>query len=87
MPRPKKFTKPVLPEPPPARRVDGARLRKARKDAGLTQVSLSFRTGVSVTAFARMERGSDLANPPLIDVGRIADVLGLSLDALAPKPK
>lgn len=87
MPRPKKFTKPVLPELPPARRIDAVRLRKARKDAELTQFTLSMLTGVSVTAIARMERGVEIANPSLIDAGRLADVLGLSLEALAPKPK
>lgn len=87
MPRPKKTTKHALPDLPPLRRVDGARLRKARGDAELTQFTLSALSGVSVTAIARLERGSELANPSVGDLGRLADVLGVTLEWLAPKPK
>lgn len=87
MSRTKKPTKPVYPEPPPARRIDPTRMRKARDDAGLTQFDLSMLTRVSITAISRIENGKEAANPSLEDAGRLADALGVSLDWLAPKPK
>lgn len=87
MARTKKTTKPALPEPPPSRRIDQVRFKKARADAGITQFTLSMLSGVSLTAISRLENGSAIAKPSLEDAGRLADVLGVGLDWLAPKPK
>lgn len=85
MSRSKKVQKPVLPEPPPARVVDPDALKKARKEADLSQLELALLTGVSPRTLSRIESGKHAGSPSLRDAGALADVLGLSLDRLAPK--
>jgi transcriptional regulator with XRE-family HTH domain len=55
-------------------------LRDLRTDRGDTQEDLAHRAGLTVAAFARIERGH--ANPTWTSVRRIADALEISLAAL-----
>ncbi len=56
-------------------------LRGMRVDRGETQEDLAHRAGLTVAAYARIERGH--ANPTWTTVRRIAVALGVSLVALA----
>jgi transcriptional regulator with XRE-family HTH domain len=58
-----------------------ATLRRLRIERGDTQEDLAHRAGLTVAAFARIERGN--ANPTWTTVRRIAVALGVSLTALA----
>jgi len=51
-----------------------------RKQRGHTQEDLAHAAGLTVTAYARIERGS--ANPTWTTVRRIADALGVTLGEL-----
>jgi transcriptional regulator with XRE-family HTH domain len=55
-------------------------LRELRTERGDTQEDLAHRAGLTVAAFARIERGH--ANPTWTTVRRIADALEISLGAL-----
>lgn len=63
-----------------AKRV-GAAARQARKALGLTQEDAAERINVSVEYYARIERGNSLPSAPTLV--RLAQALGVSLDALA----
>jgi transcriptional regulator with XRE-family HTH domain len=54
-----------------------ATVRRLRIERGETQEDLAHRAGLTVAAFARIERGS--ANPTWTTVRRIAVALGISL--------
>jgi transcriptional regulator with XRE-family HTH domain len=56
-------------------------LRRLRLEQGETQEDLAHRAGLTVAAFARIERGN--ANPTWTTVRRIAVALGVSLTTLA----
>jgi transcriptional regulator with XRE-family HTH domain len=58
-----------------------ATVRRMRIERGDTQEDLAHRAGLTVAAFARIERGH--ANPTWTTVRRIADALEVSLTALA----
>jgi transcriptional regulator with XRE-family HTH domain len=66
---------PVQPDPALA-----AALRQLRSERGDTQEDLAHRAGLTVAAFARIERGH--ANPTWTTVRRLADALDISLPAL-----
>jgi transcriptional regulator with XRE-family HTH domain len=55
-------------------------LRRLRTERGETQEDLAHRAGLTVAAFARIERGH--ANPTWTTVRRIAEALEISLAAL-----
>jgi transcriptional regulator with XRE-family HTH domain len=55
-------------------------LRRLRTERGETQEDLAHRAGLTVAAFARIERGH--ANPTWTTVSRIAEALDISLVAL-----
>jgi transcriptional regulator with XRE-family HTH domain len=55
-------------------------LRRLRNERGDTQEDLAHRAGLTVAAFARIERGH--ANPTWTTVRRIAGALEISLEAL-----
>jgi transcriptional regulator with XRE-family HTH domain len=55
-------------------------LRRLRRERGETQEDLAHRAGLTVAAFARIERGH--ANPTWTTVRRIADALEITLAAL-----
>jgi transcriptional regulator with XRE-family HTH domain len=55
-------------------------LRRLRNERGDTQEDLAHRAGLTVAAFARIERGH--ANPTWTTVRRIASALEISLEAL-----
>lgn len=56
-------------------------VRRVRQERGETQEDLAHRAGLTVAAFARIERGH--ANPTWTTVRRIAEALDISLAALA----
>ena len=58
-----------------------ATVRRIRVERGDTQEDLAHRAGLTVAAFARIERGH--ANPTWTTVRRIAVALEISLTALA----
>lgn len=58
----------------------GARVRTARKAAGITQTELGQRTGFDQAVLSRLERGKH--DPRTETLRRIAEALGLSLSAL-----
>ncbi|HLH14023.1 MAG TPA: helix-turn-helix transcriptional regulator [Solirubrobacteraceae bacterium] len=58
-----------------------ATVRRMRTERGETQEDLAHRAGLTVAAFARIERGH--ANPTWTTVRRIAEALDVSLTALA----
>jgi transcriptional regulator with XRE-family HTH domain len=58
-----------------------ATVRRMRVERGETQEDLAHRAGLTVAAFARIERGH--ANPTWTTVRRIAVALEISLTALA----
>jgi transcriptional regulator with XRE-family HTH domain len=55
-------------------------LRQLRTERGDTQEDLAHKAGLTVAAFARIERGH--ANPTWTTVRRLADALEISLAAL-----
>jgi transcriptional regulator with XRE-family HTH domain len=64
----------------PADRALAMTLRRLRNERGDTQEDLAHRAGLTVAAFARIERGH--ANPTWTTVRRIALALEISLAAL-----
>ncbi|KAF1154460.1 helix-turn-helix transcriptional regulator [Streptococcus agalactiae] len=56
------------------------RLKKLRKDAGLTQVDVSEKLGISQPAYASWERG--IKKPTQDNLVKIAQVLNVSVDYL-----
>ncbi len=59
----------------------GERLQEARKNAGLTQQDLCDKADLSYSTLAKIERGAIKA-PSVFTVGKIAEVIGTSVDAL-----
>jgi transcriptional regulator with XRE-family HTH domain len=57
-----------------------ATVRRLRTERGETQEDLAHRAGLTVAAFARIERGH--ANPTWTTVRRIADALEITLATL-----
>jgi transcriptional regulator with XRE-family HTH domain len=55
--------------------VDGARLRRVRRDRALSQRDLSRMTGIAFDTISRLETGKQRAQPRTIR--RLADVLGV----------
>ena len=55
-------------------------LRRLREAAGLTQIELSARVGVTQAALSAWEIG--MAMPSLTNTVRLADALGISIDEL-----
>jgi HTH-type transcriptional regulator/antitoxin HipB len=55
----------------------GSAVRAARRRAGLSQVELAERTGMTQPAIARLERG--LVSPTVITLDRVARALGAEL--------
>jgi DNA-binding XRE family transcriptional regulator len=58
----------------------GARLRRAREEAGLTQPALGERAGLDQAVISRLERGK--VRPRIDTLRRIAEGLGLSVSEL-----
>jgi len=59
------------------------KVRKLRKSKGWTQEELAVRTGLHRTYIGSIERGE--RNVSLINVEKIADALGVSVEALVKK--
>jgi transcriptional regulator with XRE-family HTH domain len=55
--------------------VDGARLRRVRRDRALSQRDLSRMTGIAFDTISRLETGKQRAQPRTIR--RLADALGV----------
>lgn len=62
----------------------GKRLQDARKGANLTQQDLCDKADLSYSTLAKIERGAIKA-PSVFTVGKIADVIGVSVDSLLGK--
>jgi transcriptional regulator with XRE-family HTH domain len=60
----------------------GVRLRKARKDAGLTQADLAARSGVEQVTISKYEIGA-VAEPSASRIAALAPPLGVSIEWLA----
>ena len=58
----------------------GRRVRELRGQRGLTQQELAGRAGIHWTYLSGIERGE--RNPALINIGRVADALDVSLAEL-----
>lgn len=59
----------------------GKRIRRYRKDAGLTQVTLEQKAGVPANTIARLERGEHTATTPVLR--KLASALDVTLNDLA----
>jgi transcriptional regulator with XRE-family HTH domain len=59
------------------------KIRRLRKSRGWTQEELAVRTGLHRTYIGSIERGE--RNVSLINVEKIADALGVSVEALVKK--
>jgi DNA-binding XRE family transcriptional regulator len=71
-----------VPDPPPDPLcvAFGRRLRALRQHRGLSQEAFALRAGLHRTYVGGIERGE--RNPSLVNLGRIADALGVSLERL-----
>lgn len=58
----------------------GLRIKKVRKEAGLTQQQLAKRLGIPYQSIGQWERG--IRNPKIETLQAIADAIGVSLDYL-----
>ena len=58
----------------------GERLKKARKDRGLTQEQLAERAGLSTRHIAKIEKGD--VNPSFEVLSTLVKTLGVSFDAI-----
>lgn len=63
----------------------GTRLKKCRKDAGITQEELGARAGVSYKYIGEVERG--IRNPSLRTISKIASALNIEVNELLCLPK
>jgi transcriptional regulator with XRE-family HTH domain len=59
----------------------GANVRAARLSRGMTQAELAESIGITIESLSRAERGTIL--PTVNTLGRLATVLGTTIDALA----
>ncbi len=68
------------------RKTNGATIRVLREALGIKQISLAARAGISRSHMCDIELGAE--QPALATVQRIADELGVSLDAITyPAPE
>lgn len=58
----------------------GKRVRQVRKDLGLSQEELGFKSGLHRTYISDIERGSK--NPTIVTVDTLAKALGISISEL-----
>jgi len=59
----------------------GKKIQQARKAAGLTQQSLCQQAKISYSTLAKIERGA-IKSPSVFTIWKIADIIGISMDAL-----
>ncbi len=64
----------------------GRRIRKARKDAGLSQEALARRASMSLNGMASIERG-EIVDPHYSTLVGLADALDMSVGELLDSPK
>lgn len=68
----------------------GTRIQKLRLERGLSQEQVAYAAGLSRYTFQKFEKGESMpdtpANPSLRNIMEIAQVLGVTLDDLAPQP-
>ncbi len=67
-----------------ARQFSPARLRDLRNHAGLTREKLAVAAGMSMTSIAHHEQGERI--PGLNAAARLAEALGITVDALLGDP-
>ncbi len=58
----------------------GQKLKKARKNSGITQEQLAEKVGMHYTSISRIETGD--ANPPVQTINKIAKALKIPLSEL-----
>jgi transcriptional regulator with XRE-family HTH domain len=58
----------------------GERLKKARKDSGMTQIELAAKVGSYQTKYQNWE--GDVHEPDIATIKRLSDALGVSIDWL-----
>lgn len=67
----------------------GINIQKARISQGLSQEKVAYSANISRFAFQQLEKGESRpgspANPSLLNIMSIAQVLNMSLDALLPE--
>ena len=59
------------------------KLKQLRADAGLTQMQLAVKAGLSMSVISSIEQGS-IPDPRVSTLHALAKALGVPLDALAP---
>jgi transcriptional regulator with XRE-family HTH domain len=59
------------------------KLKRLRTEAGLTQMELAVKAGVSISAVSQIEQGA-IPDPRVSTLHAIARALAVPLDALAP---
>jgi transcriptional regulator with XRE-family HTH domain len=59
------------------------KLKQLRADAGLTQMQLAVKAGLSLSVVSQIEQGS-IPDPRVSTLHALAKALGAPLDALAP---
>jgi len=64
------------------RRVNGAAIQTIREQAGIKQCDLAERSGISPSHMNKIEHGVERSR--IETIARIAQALGVSLDAIAP---
>ena len=66
------------------------RIQRIRVEHGLSQEQVAYAAGLSRYTFQKFEKGESMpdtpANPSLRNIMAIAQVLGVTLDELAPTP-
>jgi transcriptional regulator with XRE-family HTH domain len=62
----------------------GANLRRARKEAGLSQEALAFKAGLHTTEISRLERA--VRDPRLSTIARLARALEMDTHELVREP-
>ncbi|SIS17763.1 helix-turn-helix transcriptional regulator [Microbacterium sp. RURRCA19A] len=71
-------------------RTVGTNIHRARLERGLSQEQVAYAAGLSRYTFQKFEKGESMpdtpANPSLRNIMAIAQVLGMTLDDLAPQP-
>jgi transcriptional regulator with XRE-family HTH domain len=59
----------------------GDRLKKLRREAGLTQMALAMKAGLNVSVVSQIEQGAN-TDPRLSTLKALTSGLGVSMDAL-----
>jgi len=64
----------------------GKRIKELRETAGITQLELAMKAGISLSNLSQIEQGKK-DDPRLSTLVAVADVFGVSLDVLAGRDR